>query len=126
MLSLRIWAGFILNLKETDAISSSGETRYLVVKNTVWMNNTDHVGIPDVNPILLAKGYSDENLLWDQRQTQTRFTMTGIMNEIVFPPEVKGFTVGPEYRDDLLQIVYLMGRLKRRQQFDKKQQQEIS
>ena len=93
-------------------------------KNMSWMNNTEHVGIPDVRTIL-AKGHSDENLLWDQIQSKTRFTMTGIMNEIVFPPEVKGFTYGDEYRDDLLQIVYLMERLKRRQQFDKKRQQEI-
>lgn len=37
----------------------------------------------------------------------------------------KGFTYGPEYRDDLLQIVYLMETLKRRQQFNKKRQGEI-
>ena len=88
------------------------------------MNNTEHVGIPDDRPIL-AKGYSDENLLWDQMQTQTRFTIAGTMNEIVFPAEVKGFTYGPECRDDLLEIVYLTEKLKRRQQFDKKRQQEI-
>ena len=93
-------------------------------KNMVWMNNTEHVEIPSVRPIL-SKRYSDENLLWDEIQTQTRFTMAGIMNEIVCPTEVKGFTYGPEYRDDLLQIVYLIARLKRRQQLDKKRQQEI-
>ena len=80
-------------------------------KNMVWMNNTVHVEIPSVRPIL-AKGYSDENLLWDQRQTQTRFTMVHTMNEIICPAEVKGFTYGREYRDDLLQIVSLMERLK--------------
>ena len=59
-------------------------------KNMAWMNDTEHVGIPGVMPIP-AKGYSGENLLWDQMQTYTRFSRTSTMNEIVCPPQLKGF-----------------------------------
>lgn len=45
-------------------------------KNMVWMNNTEHVGIPCVTPIP-TKEHSGEDLLWDQVQAYTRFTTTG-------------------------------------------------
>ena len=83
-------------------------------KNMTWVNDTEHVGIPGVTPIP-AKGYSGENLLWDQMQIYTRFSRTGTMNEIVCSPELKGFTSGSEYCYDLLQIVYLTKTLKPRQ-----------
>ena len=75
-------------------------------------NVTKYQETPSVAP--------NQEMLWEQVKTYTRFPTAVGTNEIAYPQEVKGFTYKPEYRDDLLQIIYLMEVLKRWQEFDKK------